>query len=92
MTPKMEEGTIREGAELSSGLSSLAAKEQDLGDEFISELNKLSIKERDEAIHDLHGVGSVSKEDPDVVRSSLDSFARELNSIPDNEKQDYLHF
>ncbi len=81
----MEEETIPEG----KTISSLPATE-DLGDEFISELNKLSIQERDGAIYDLHGVSSISEEDPELIRIALDSFEIELNSIPDREKQAYL--
>ena len=81
----MEQEIIRKGKNFAS-----VPTAKDLGDEFISELNKLSIQERDGAIHDLHGVNSISEEDPELIRTSLDSFASELNAIPVREKQAYL--
>lgn len=81
----MEKKTIINETNLSS-----VPPTKDLGNEFISELNKLSIKERDEVNHDLHGVSSVSKEDPDFIHDSLQSFESELRAIHAKEKEAYL--
>ncbi len=71
-----------------SNLSSVPTKE--LGDEFISELNKLSMQERDEVTHDVHGINSVSEEDPEFISRSLESFESELRIIPEIDKGAYL--
>ena len=63
---------------------------KDLGIEFISELNKLSIEERNEVNYDVHGVSDLMNEDPTFVRRSISSFKSELNKIPDKEKKAYL--
>ena len=81
----MEKKTIINETNLSS-----VPPTKDLGNEFVSELNKLSIKERDEVNHDLHGVSSVSKEDPDFIHDSLQSFESELRAIHAKEKEAYL--
>jgi len=61
-----------------------------LGVEFISELNKLSIEERNEITFDLHGVKPIVNEDPEIVAKSTDLLELELNGIPNEEKQAYL--
>lgn len=71
-----------------SNLSSVPTKE--LGDEFISELNKLSMQERDEVTHDVHGINSVSEEDPEFISRSLESFESALRIIPESDKEAYL--
>jgi hypothetical protein len=57
---------------------------------FAAELNKLSMKERDEVLHDVHGVSNVMNEDSDFVRESVEQFIAELGSIPPLEKKAYL--
>mmetsp|Transcript_5178 Transcript_5178/g.15076 ORF Transcript_5178/g.15076 Transcript_5178/m.15076 type:complete len:475 (-) Transcript_5178:145-1569(-) len=64
--------------------------ENDLDVEFVSELNKLSMKERDEANYDVHGVSDILNEVPDFVAASIKSFGAALDRIPENEKKAYL--
>jgi hypothetical protein len=63
---------------------------KDLGVEFVSELNKLSIQERDEASFDLHGVNTILNEDKELTSESLHAFESELSAIPQTEKLAYL--
>lgn len=63
---------------------------KDLGVEFIYELNKLSIKERDEVNCDVHGVTAILNEDPAFTSQSIRSFESELEAIPQNDKDAYL--
>ena len=63
---------------------------KDLGIEFITELNKLSIQERDEVNYDVHGVSDIMNEDPAFIRRSIKLLKSELNEIPDKEKEAYL--
>jgi len=63
---------------------------KELGDEFISELNKLSIQERDDATHDVHGIKSVSEETLEFISHSLELFESALRAIPMNEKGAYM--
>jgi hypothetical protein len=57
---------------------------------FARELNKLSIKERDEVLQDVHGVSDVMSEDPTFVRQFLKDLDLELAKIPDADKAGYL--
>jgi hypothetical protein len=63
---------------------------KDLGVEFISELNKLSIQERDEVNLDVHGVNAIPNEDEEFTSVSLQAFESELSAIAYTEKQAYL--
>lgn len=63
---------------------------KDLGVEFVSELNKLSIQERDEANFDLHGVNAILNEDEELTSECLHAFESELSAIPQTEKKAYL--
>jgi hypothetical protein len=60
-----------------------------LGEEFISELNKLSIEERDEVTNDVHGVNTIVNEDPEFTAKAIDILESELNAIPDKDKEAY---
>mmetsp|Transcript_8514 Transcript_8514/g.17761 ORF Transcript_8514/g.17761 Transcript_8514/m.17761 type:complete len:477 (-) Transcript_8514:73-1503(-) len=64
---------------------------KDLGIEFISELNKLSIRERDEVTYDVHGVKDILNEDPTFIRDSIKSCEFELRAIPQDNKKAYLY-
>lgn len=66
---------------------------KDYGMEFVSELNKLSIQERDESNYDLHGVSDIiMNEDPEFIRCSIKSMKAELDKVPDNAgKEAYQH-
>ena len=57
---------------------------------FASELNKLSMEERDEVLLDLHGVSDVIDEDPGLVATSIHRLLNELDYIPNEEKRAYL--
>ncbi len=63
---------------------------KELGDEFISELNKLSIQERDAVTHDVHGIKSISEETPEFICNCLELFESALEAIPINEKGAYI--
>jgi hypothetical protein len=45
------------------------------------ELNSLSIKEREKALEDVHGVAGVEEENPEFVNSSLKELGEHLNAI-----------
>jgi hypothetical protein len=45
-------------------------------------LNQLPIKERDEVLHEIHGVSEVLDEDPGFVSQNLDLLELELQQIP----------
>jgi len=62
---------------------------KELGVEFITELNKLSMAERDEVSCDVHGVNAVS-EDPELIGECVESLQFEIESIPTREKEAYL--
>lgn len=57
---------------------------------FADELNKLSMQERDEVLHDVHGVSDVMNEDPDFVSGRILQLLAELESIPAAGKSAYL--
>jgi hypothetical protein len=57
---------------------------------FAMELNKLSIKERDEVLQDVHGVSDIMSEDPTFVSQCLEDLDLELARIPDADKANYL--
>ena len=63
---------------------------KELGIEFITELNKLSIEERDEVTCDVHGINAVS-EDPELflISKCVESFESEITLIPTSEKEAY---
>lgn len=57
---------------------------------FADELNKLSLKERDEVLYDVHGVADVVEETPDMIENALQKMAYELqHNIPSEEKHAY---
>jgi hypothetical protein len=57
---------------------------------FASELNKLSMEERDEVLLDLHGVSDVMDENPELVATSIIRLLCQLDNIPNEEKRAYL--
>jgi hypothetical protein len=64
---------------------------KELGIEFVSELNKLSIQERDEVNYDVHGVSDIiMNEDPVFIRRSITSMKSELIKIPETGKEAYM--
>lgn len=72
-----------------NGTPSPVPPTEDLGEEFISELNKLSIEERDEVTNDVHGVNTIVNEDPEFTAKAIDILESELNAIPDKDKEAY---
>ena len=56
---------------------------------FADELNKLSLKERDEVLYDVHGVADVVEETPDMIEDAVQQMAHELQQIPVEEKHAY---
>lgn len=73
-----------------SKLSSLPSANE-LDTEFVSELNRLSIQERDEVTYDVHGVSrSCLDEEPEFVSRSMSSLKSELEKIPASQKRAYL--
>jgi hypothetical protein len=57
---------------------------------FIEELNGLSMKERDEIYHDVHGVLDVMNENPVTVRVEITRLLQQLNEMPARQKGAYL--
>jgi hypothetical protein len=57
---------------------------------FAAELNKLSMEERDEVLHDVHGVSDVMNEDSDFVAGCIKQLIVQLGAIPDPDKKAYL--
>ena len=57
---------------------------------FANELNKLSIKERDEVLQDVHGVSDTMNEESEFVDDCLQSVVQELSRISDADKRAYL--
>jgi hypothetical protein len=55
---------------------------------FAQELNKLSIKERDEALHDVHGVSDVMDEEPASVKKCFQQLQLELLEIKNKSAYD----
>lgn len=55
---------------------------------FAAELNKLSIKERDSALHDVHGVSDVIREDPYFVRKCFQDLQLEILKIREKAAYD----
>lgn len=63
----------------------------ELDTEFVSELNRLSIQERDEVTYDVHGVSrNCLDEEPEFVSRSIWSLKAELEKIPASQKRAYL--
>eukprot|EP00529_Nitzschia_sp_RCC80_P018858 CAMPEP_0113468778 /NCGR_PEP_ID=MMETSP0014_2-20120614/15539_1 /TAXON_ID=2857 /ORGANISM="Nitzschia sp." /LENGTH=515 /DNA_ID=CAMNT_0000361195 /DNA_START=365 /DNA_END=1912 /DNA_ORIENTATION=- /assembly_acc=CAM_ASM_000159 len=56
---------------------------------FADELNKLSLKERDEVLYDVHGVADVVEETPDMIENAVQQMAYVLQQIPVEEKHAY---
>lgn len=52
---------------------------------FARELNKLSMKERDDVLQDVHGISDVMREDPEMVARSLEELDVELGKVEDKE-------
>jgi hypothetical protein len=57
---------------------------------FIQELNGLSMKERDEIYHDVHGVSDVINENPMTVRVEITRLLQQLDEMPARQKGAYL--
>jgi hypothetical protein len=57
---------------------------------FAAELSRLSIEERDEVLHDIHGVADSQKEDPAFVRRCLDDLEEAISLLPVQDKISYL--
>jgi hypothetical protein len=57
---------------------------------FAAELNKLSMKERDEVLQDVHGVSDVIEEQIDFVKRCFQDLAESLSLIPAVDKAAYL--
>lgn len=57
---------------------------------FAAELNKLTMEERDEVLHDVHGVSDVMQEDSDFISRRIVELTAELDSIPPSSCQAYL--
>ena len=59
-------------------------EENDADTLFAEELNKLSMKERDSALHDVHGVSEdITDEDPSFVKRCYEEFEKEIEKIKD---------
>jgi hypothetical protein len=56
---------------------------------FIAELNGLSMKERDEIYHDVHGVLDVMNENPVTVRDEVTRLMQQLDEMPARQKGAY---
>lgn len=56
---------------------------------FAQELNKLTLKERNEVLYDVHGVSDVIEETPDMVDAAVGDMARCLDQIPASDKIAY---
>jgi hypothetical protein len=52
-------------------------------------LNQLSMEERYQVLHDLHGVSEVFPEDPEVVQDRLDELEQCLQHIPDKDAYEH---
>jgi hypothetical protein len=57
---------------------------------FAAELNKLSMKERDEVLQDVHGVSDVMEEKIDFIKSCFQDLEKSLSLIPAVDKAAYL--
>jgi len=58
---------------------------------FAAELARLSIKERDEMLQDIHGVADVQEEDPESAERSFRALEEELSQLPPAKTSAYLH-
>lgn len=56
---------------------------------FAAELAKLSVKERDEVLQDIHGVSDVREEDAQFVQRSFDDLEEAIMLIPSVDKAAY---
>ncbi|KAG7355082.1 hypothetical protein IV203_004438 [Nitzschia inconspicua] len=57
---------------------------------FIEELNKLSMKERDEVLQDVHGVSDVMNENPVTIQAKVVQMQQALDQLPLKQKAAYL--
>mmetsp|Transcript_19560 Transcript_19560/g.36480 ORF Transcript_19560/g.36480 Transcript_19560/m.36480 type:complete len:489 (+) Transcript_19560:119-1585(+) len=93
----MEVGKLRNETDLASVSMALPAlppaeplNESDADAFFAAELNKLSMKERDDVLQDIHGVSDVMNENPEFVKRSTAGLLVELEKIPNESKMPYL--
>ena len=67
----------------SVGSDEFGISNQEMDIAIAQALNSMSMNERQQALHDLHGVSDVPEEDPKVLRAKLDQLEVELSKIPD---------
>ena len=64
-----------------------AEAENSTDDAYIAEaLNKLSLKEREEILYNMHGVGEAFEETPEIVRRGLEEFEQCLDGMQGKRK------
>ena len=64
-----------------------AEAENSTDDAYIAEaLNKLSLKEREEILYNMHGVGEAFEETPEIVRRGLEEFEQCLDRMQGKRK------
>jgi hypothetical protein len=56
---------------------------------FADELSRLSMQERDEVLHDIHGVSDVQEEDPAFVQRCFEDMEEAISIIPAIDKMAY---
>jgi hypothetical protein len=73
-------------------LTATGGKESSNVDVLSSKLNKLSIEERSNALHDLHGVADQVEETPDIINGKIQEMTEALHSysIPGLRPEDSL--
>eukprot|EP00934_Nitzschia_sp_Nitz4_P002590 Nitzschia sp. Nitz4//scaffold29_size155292//59278//61341//NITZ4_002653-RA/size155292-processed-gene-0.13-mRNA-1//1//CDS//3329546433//2580//frame0 len=57
---------------------------------LVEELNRLTIQERDNVLHDVHGVCDVKQEDGDQVHSCFGQVEDAISRLPQHKKSGYL--
>jgi hypothetical protein len=57
--------------------------DEEIAKRLAATFGELSLEEREEALHDIHGVGRVVEETPELVATSLEKLANEVQLIQD---------
>jgi hypothetical protein len=70
-------------------VEAVQVEEMDIDAILAKGLNQLSMEERYQVLHDLHGVSEVFTEDPEVVQDRLDQLEHCLHKIPDKDAYEH---